>query len=216
MLPERRASKKSPSDAFDHLLRLALDLGADEAKVIATDDVVVEDRVVLKCRYGCHLYGKKLICPPFVPSPDEFRATLKEYRYALLAKFTASASADADVVESLLKNEICPDTPPELRERTKRFWSDWDKDKVRVHKAVLELEKAAFNSGYTLAMAFTAGSCALCGECNVGGLCVHPTMKRLPEHALGVNVVKTVRNAGMSLNFPFKKRPNLIAMLLID
>ena len=45
--------------------------------------IFVEKRVVLKCR-GCIGYGKKLTCPPHVPSVDEFREILKEYRYAML------------------------------------------------------------------------------------------------------------------------------------
>jgi predicted metal-binding protein len=46
--------------------------------------------------------------------------------------------------------------------------------------------------------------------------CTHPTMARYPEHALGVNVKKTLKNAGMSIKFPFEKHPEGVGMLLID
>jgi predicted metal-binding protein len=68
---------------FAFLVKAACTLGAKEAKVIPASDVVVENRVLLKCRAGCIGYGKKLTCPPYVPTPDEFRKILSEYRYAL-------------------------------------------------------------------------------------------------------------------------------------
>jgi predicted metal-binding protein len=210
-------SQRKKSDEFNFLVKLALELGAVEAKVIPVSKIVVEDRVVLKCKVGCHMYGKKLICPPFTPTVDEFRKMLKEYRYALLAKFKANAEADEDIARSLLRCEFDPATPKELREKTLKFWSVWNEDKRRIHLAVLELEKAAFNKGYTLAVGFTPGSCVLCEKCNVEkGFCIHPTMARYPEHAVGVNVKKTVKNAGMSITFPFERRPEPIALVLID
>ena len=41
-------------------------------------------------------------------------------------------------------------------------------------------------------------------------------MARYPEHALGMNVKKTLKNAGMSIKFAFEKHPEGIGMLLID
>jgi len=212
---KREMSKTSEKD-FEGLLKLARDLGAEEAKIVTTDQIVVEDRVVLKCKYGCDTYGRKLICPPFVPTADEFKRILKEYRHALLVKFSAAAEATDDVARSLLKNRFSPDTPTELKERTIKFLSEWDKNKTKVLLAVLELEKAAFNSGYTLALGFTGGSCVLCEKCNVDGTCTHPTMARPLVEAVGVNVRKTFKNIGMALNFPFKKKPHLVGMVLID
>ena len=81
---------------------------------------------------------------------------------------------------------------------------------------MLELEKAAFNRGCTLAVALTAGSCTLCEKCNMEGTCVHPTMARYPEHGLGVNVKKTLKKIGMSVKFPFERNPEGIGMLLIE
>jgi len=65
-------------ETFQFLIDMVRDLGAAEAKVIPASDVFVENRVPLKCRAGCIAYGKKLICPPFVPIPDEFRKVLAE------------------------------------------------------------------------------------------------------------------------------------------
>lgn len=207
---------KTRAKAFDFLLGEAKRLGALEAKIMSTRKVVVEDRVLLKCKSGCHMYGHKFVCPPYAPTPDEFRKMLKEYEKVMVVKFPADAETEKDVGRSLLKNLCAPDTPLDLIERTKEFLDAWNGDKRRILLAMLELEKAAFNRGYTLAVALTAGSCALCEKCNMDGTCIYPTMARYSEHALGVNVKKTLKNAGMSIKFPFEKNPEGIGMLLID
>lgn len=82
---------------------------------------------------------------------------------------------------------------------------------------MLELEKTAFNAGYTFAIAFVNGSCRLCEKCNVEkGICIHPNMARIPEHAVGINMKKTAEEAGMALKFPIEGNPEPMAVLLID
>lgn len=211
----KRISKQGNSE-FQFLVKEASRLGAIDVKIVTPNKVVVEDRVLLKCKTGCNSYGHKLVCPPYTPTPQEFRKILKEYRAILIAKFPAVAEADEDVGRSLVKYLSAPDTPADLRTRTKEFWDTWGGDKRRILLAMLALEKTAFNKGYTLAIALTAGSCALCEKCNIEGTCVHPTMARYPEHALGVNVKKTLKNIGMSITFPFEKHPEGIGTLLID
>jgi len=207
---------KRKTKEFDFLLEEAKKLGALEVKIVSPDRVVVEDRVLLKCLTGCDSYGKKFVCPPFTPTPDEFRKMLKEYRKVLFVKFSTEAEAGEDVGRSLHRNQYSPETPSDLRERTKNFWEAWGGDKRRILLAMLDLEKAAFNRGYTLAISLTAGSCTLCAKCNIESTCTHPTMARYPEHALGVNVKKTLKNIGMSIKFPFEKHPEGIGILLID
>jgi predicted metal-binding protein len=207
---------KGKAKEFDFFLEEAKKLGALEAKIISSDKVVIEDRVLLKCRTGCDSYGKKFVCPPFTPTPDEFRKMLKEYRKVLIVKFPAGAEAEDDVGRSLQKNQCSPEILPDLRERTNKFFDVWNADKRRILLAILQLEKTAFNRGYTLALSLTAGSCTLCAKCNMEATCTHPTMARYPEHALGVNVKKTLKKAGMSIKFPFERHPEGIGMLLID
>jgi predicted metal-binding protein len=216
MIIMRKQKAKGKKEGFDFLLEEAKRLGAREAKIIGSNKVVVENRVLLKCRAGCDSYGKKFVCPPYTPTPDEFRRMLKEYHKVLIVKFPAEAEAEEEVGRSLQKNQCSPAIPPDLRERTNKFWNVWGADKRRILLAMLELEKAAFNRGYTLAVSLTAGSCTLCAKCDMEATCTHPTMARYPEHALGVNVKKTLRNAGLSIKFPFEKHPEGIGMLLID
>jgi predicted metal-binding protein len=51
----------------EFLVKLALEKGAADAKIISASQVVIEDRVVLKCRVGYNHYGETLACPPIRP-----------------------------------------------------------------------------------------------------------------------------------------------------
>ena len=113
--------KKSGDFAF--LVQAARTLGAADAKVIPASDVIVENRVPLKCRAGCIGYGKKLTCPPYVPTPDEFRKILAEYRYALLVKFISPATADPGVICSIYGTGSTQ-RPRPTKGKSNAFWKD--------------------------------------------------------------------------------------------
>lgn len=209
--------KESRDTQFAFLVDAAKNLGAADAKVIAASDVIVEDRVVLKCRAGCIGYGKKLTCPPHVPTPGEFRKILSEYRYALLVKFISPAQADQDVICSIYKYWLDPAAPAEKKAAAEKFWKEHFNGTGSFAPVMLELERRAFNAGNPFALAFVNGSCRLCETCNTkAGICVHPTQARIPEHAVGVNMVATAEKAGMPIKFPVVGHPELMALLLID
>ena len=202
---------------FEYLEKLASDLGATGAKIISVYQVFVEDRVVLKCRAGCVGYGKKLTCPPHVPTPEQFRKILGEYQYAMLVKFRSPAVADDDVVRSIYRYWLDPAAPKDKKAEATQFWGDYFEYSKSILTIMLELEKAAFNQGNTFALAFVNGSCRLCEKCNVeGGICLHPNMASIPEHAVGINMKKTAEKAGMALKFPIEGHPEPMAILLID
>jgi len=210
-------SAPEPAVEFAFLVDAARNLGATEAKVIPASDIVVENRVPLKCRAGCIGYGKKLTCPPYVPTPDEFRKILSEYQYALLVKFTSPAIADPDVICSIYRYWLDPEAPTDKKEKATQFWQDYFTGSRDCAPLMLELERTAFNQGYTFALAFVNGSCRLCETCNVkGGVCLHPTQARIPEHAVGINMKKTATKAGMPIRFPVEGHPEPMAVLLID
>jgi len=208
---------KTEAGKYSFLVDAAKDLGAADAKVIAASDVIVEDRVVLKCRAGCIGYGKKLTCPPHVPTPGEFRKILSEYRYALLVKYISPAETDNDVICSIYRYWLDPAAPADKKAQAEKFWKDHFNGTGSFAPLMLELERIAFNAGNTFALAFINGSCRLCETCNVkGGICIHPTQARIPEHAVGVNMVATAKKAGMPIKFPVEGHPELMVLLLID
>jgi predicted metal-binding protein len=85
---------------------------------------------------------------------------------------------------------------------------------------LLEIERAAFNQGYTFATVFYAGHCRLCEKCNVeNGTCLNPMISRFSAEAMGINLLKTAKNVGMELKIPTSdnKIPlTPMAILLID
>jgi predicted metal-binding protein len=203
-------------EKFEFLRKLALELGASDAAIIQANQVVVEDRVVLKCRVGCDSYGKTLSCPPYTPSPDEFRRIVGEYSFALFMKFKSHAEADMELQRNLSKGPQ-EQLPKEMKDKVAKFWDSWKDDKKKMNAAVVDLEKEAMRNGYSLAIGFVSGACQLCEKCDVDtGICIHPTMARYSEDAVGVNVKKTARNAGIEVSFPFEKNPESFALLLID
>ena len=207
----------SEAEKFQFLAKLALEKGAADAKIIPASKVVVEDRVVLKCKVGCNHYGKTLACPPYTPSAEEFRKIVGEYSYVMFMKFKSKAQADPEVLSKLSVAETDPTVPKDDKEKAAKFWADWRQDKKAMLQSVVDLEKAAMKEGYSLALAFVSGTCQLCEKCNTQTrICVHPELARWSEDAVGVNVKKTAANAGIEVTFPFAKQPESFALLLID
>jgi predicted metal-binding protein len=201
---------------FDFLKDLALELGATAAKVIPADEIVVENRVALKCRVGCKEYGKTLMCPPYTPSVDEFRKTLSEYSYALVFKMKSQAEATAEVAKLLSKDKNDPNVTEEIKTRIRAFWVSWKNEKKELVGKIRDLEKAAMRRGYSLALGFTTGSCVICDECNIKEkVCTHPTEARYSAQAVGINVLQTLKNAGIPIPYPFKNNPESFGMVLI-
>jgi predicted metal-binding protein len=202
---------------FDFLRKTALKMGAVDVKVIAADKVVVEDRIVLKCKVGCPNYGKTLVCPPYTPTAEEFRKIVSEYSYALFMKFGSHAKADVELAKQLSKAETDPSIPRDIKDKVQAFWAAWKEDKLKMLSAVLDLEKTAISKGFPLAIGFVSGFCQLCEKCTLDRkTCAYPTKARYSEEALGVNVHATAQNAGIELKFPFEKNPASFALLLID
>jgi predicted metal-binding protein len=213
-MPEKK--RMGARNKFQFLKEKALEVGAIEAKIIPADKVFVENRVTLKCR-GCVGYGKKLTCPPHVPTPDEFRKILGEYDHALLIKFRSPAETDDDVYRSIYRYWLDPAAPEDKKVKATKFWNDYFSYSKNISLAMLELEKTAFNKGFTFALALVNGSCRFCEKCNVeNGICNHPNMARIPEHALGINMKKTAEKAGMPITFPVSGNPTPMALLLIE
>ena len=120
------------------------------------------------------------------------RKILSEYHHVLLVKFKSPAKAEPDVICSIYRYWLDPDAPAEKKEQADTFWKEYFGESKNILLTMLELEKIAFNAGYTLALALVNGSCRLCETCNIkNGICTHPSMARIPEHAVGVNMKKT-------------------------
>ncbi|OPX58319.1 MAG: hypothetical protein A4E25_01737 [Methanobacterium sp. PtaB.Bin024] len=211
------------TDKFKILEKTALKSGCAEAKVIPADQIVVEDRVRLRCMIGCPTYGKNLRCPPYAPSVDSFRKILNDYNVAMVIRIKPPK-----ISKELLEKYV-PKDGEEFRlwdrhhdpvTETSAIWTDFSQIYKSMLMVLLELERAAFKQGYSLATAFFGGKCMLCEKCNVeGGVCLNPLMSRFASEAMGINLLKTAKNANMELKFSTSDNPVPItpmAILLIN
>lgn len=77
---------------LEQLVEQAIALGASEAKLIATGDIVFDSRSYLKCRFGCNRWGKYWTCPPNLDiSPEKFMEAFDQYTSAIVVKTTDPA-----------------------------------------------------------------------------------------------------------------------------
>ena len=182
-----------------------------DIKPISTDMIAVADWVRFKCRYGCRAYGKHLCCPPYAPTPEEMRKVVAEYKTAILARFEAvpGPGTDPKHLHHYLMNSI-----------------------THLHKTVYQLEIKAFLSGYYKALGFYAMPCALCETCvaeekleknEEASLlditkCRHKDMMRPSMEACGVDVFKTLENAGYSPRVlkSYSEKVVLFGMVLLE
>ena len=64
---------------LESLVQKAVELGALEAKLMDTEQIVFDPRSFLKCRFGCNRWGKFWTCPPHLSiSADEFMAAFSQ------------------------------------------------------------------------------------------------------------------------------------------
>jgi len=191
--------------------------GAIDVIPIRTSDIVIEERIQLKCRTGCPSYGKSLTCPPYAPKISEFKRMLQEYHDALLIRFRSTVETEPEIIHSLLKNKSDPTVSQDVKERTIAFSNALDKESKAIHDSMLDIERKAFLAGYPLAVAFTVDSCDLCKTCNVkGGVCMHPSQLRYSIEAVGINIIETAKSVGMKIQFPCPIPPDRITLLLVN
>ena len=77
----------------------AIEMGADDVKIITTDEVVIDERVLAKCTYPkCPGYGTNANCPPYAMSLDQVRKVIDNFNYALFVKLEVPSEHTAAVM----------------------------------------------------------------------------------------------------------------------
>lgn len=175
---------------YEDLFKKASEMGL-KAYLLDAKDIPIENRVALKCAYGCKGYGKRLSCPPYIMSIDEFKKVMAEYSIALLLVEEHDTSEVTDILEA---------------------WSGLRKDSF--HK-MLELEHEAFREGLTFAHLLRPGACNECEVCNLQS-CINPEMRRFAPEAVGINLMKVMENSGMGLEFCKPEKTVCVGILLLE
>jgi predicted metal-binding protein len=181
----------------------ALELGASAAEVIPTSQVLVQERVWLKCLVPlCNMAGTNPHCPPHTPQPDLVRKALSQYRWAVLFKRDVASLGKYVATSATHKKE-----PPGL-EGARGF-----------HRKTVEivgrLEAYAQTEGYDLAMGFACGSCRvnLCNRAPCDfiekGKCRFPLLARPSMEGVGIDVFDLCQKVGWDAYMIRKIEPDL-------
>ena len=164
----------------------SIELGASKAKIIKTEEIPVDDRVILKCQVPrCFGYGVGAHCPPNTLKPAELRKYLEKYSWAIFFSIDVPS-------EVIIRDKAT------IKERVAVF--------QQVYKIVSDIESAAFYDGHYLAFGFAAGSCrhTFCGleeNCIAmeGKRCRFSLRARPSMEAVGIDVYKMIAQAGWDI-----------------
>lgn len=180
-----------------YLTEEARKMGCDEARLIWAKDVVFDPRVTLKCRQNiCNHYGRNFMCPPLIPTSEEFRQSASKFKVALIVQ---------------KEREMSPESTMEDREKWFR------RIVLDIRQILVSLERIAFEQGFVFSTALGGGECKLCKICGkqLGAeSCSKPNEARPSMEAAGIDVIATCRKAGFP-DFFQKERLAVTGMLYI-
>jgi len=175
---------------YEDLVKKASEMGL-KAYLLDAIDIPIENRIALKCAYGCRSYGKRLSCPPHVMPIDEFRKVMAEYSSAILLVDEHGTAEVPDIMEA---------------------WSKLRKDSF--HK-MFEIEQEAFREGSIFAHLLRPGACNECEVCNLQS-CINPETRRFAPEAVGINLMKLMENSGLVLEFCKPEKILCVGILLLE
>jgi len=168
------------NQSVDHLISLAIELGATGAEVIDSSQISVEESLAALCNGDppCEQFAMAPGCPPHVSGPSGFRIWQRESAHAIVVKI--------EIPSATLFSE-------ERREVMQLL-----------HEVVATVEQRAKKSGFYNARAFAGGSCkniwcsahTVCRVLSNGGECRNPDRARPSMSGFGINVTKLMQCAG--------------------
>lgn len=173
---------------------MALSSGAADAKIITTDQIIIDNRVRMKCLFPiCEKYGTNAHCPPYIGDLDQTRELVKRYKYALFIMLRVPSS------ELTGLNAI--------EKKTSRISA------LKLNEMVSKIESAAFYDGYHLAIGFSTGCKGIfcqdenCSALILGRSCHHPLKARAGMDAVGMDAYTMAANMGWDI-YPCGKDVN--------
>jgi len=215
-----------PQSDLKLLEKKAIDAGAKSLRLVPASSIIVENRTILKCIFGCNGYGNR-ICPPYIPTVDEFRRMLSEYEHVLLVEWNSKNLFSREISENFIKYRDVPPKDPEARERYDETLKTIIRERYEmIQPGVLEIEKLAWTLGYNMALATYPGMCTWCSNddhtsvncTGEDGPCRYPTLRRPCLMGLGVRMDKTLMGLGMEYkSFPMDDMiPSQYTLVLLD
>ncbi len=164
----------------------ALELGAEKARIMPATGLIVDERVTFKCRVPlCFAYGTSANCPPHAPKPEEIRALIQKYQWAIFF-----------IIE--VPSEVIIRDKTAIKPQIKAF--------KKVSDIVNQIESRAFYDGHYLSTGFSAGTCryTFCGlqeNCQAlhGDRCRFALRARPSMEAVGFDVYRMATSSGWDI-----------------
>jgi len=189
----------------EKLKNKAINIGASDnlIKLInVKKDVIIPSWTRIKCQFGCPNFGKNLCCPPYIPTIDEWKRFLNEYKYGLIFGFEGR-------IEDIFKDpkKLCEDIFSLEREA---FLLGFYKAFVYFpgpcklcDKCIINEKDFPKNLDYKILRSF----------------CKHLDKARPSMEATGIDVFGTIKNIGLEINIAKSKKEHKIrfyTMLLLE
>jgi predicted metal-binding protein len=169
---------------IERYIKLALDAGISDAVVVPTSQIVVDERVQLKCRFPlCSEYGACMNCPPHIGSVGQMRERLKLYEYAIFLKLEVP-------VERIAGDAARGEGTEDLK---------------KLYRIINSIESAAFYDGHYFAAGLASASChfVLCKglDCQAvqGKGCRHRVLAYASMEATGIDVFRLAASVGWDI-----------------
>ena len=185
------ATHKVPEDDLlsdlERYRKRSIELGATDSKVITTDMIVIDERVLAKCNYPkCTGFGTNINCPPYAMSLDQVRKVVSKFRYGIFINLRVPSGDIAG---------------PEARDM--KLVHPY---RTKLAEITARIEADAFYDGHYLAVGFGNGSCKslFCPETDcralvAGQACPHRLKARSPMEAVGMDCFAMAKNAGWEI-----------------
>jgi predicted metal-binding protein len=161
------------------LLELAMRLGASEAVLFSSEELVIKEELAARClEPRCDNYGLSPGCPPHTDGPQGFRRLLTEYEHVLFFHI----EVPAHVLYSSDNRELFQ----------------------LLHEVAAGIEEEAHHLGWNRARTFAGDSCKRlfceeqkeCPALSPGGACRFPRLARPSMSGYGIDVGHLMRRAG--------------------
>lgn len=179
-------------EPYRELEEFALSEGAYRAKLINTAEVVIDERVRLKCQVPiCKDFNNHLMCPPHTIAVEKFRSLCTQYSAALIVQVASRGFAEENLTGAERK----------------------------LHAIINKTEGRALAKGHYLAAGFIASSCKLCPECvgyHAQLPCRRPYEARPSIEAMGVDIFQTAQKAGLGFDLGLSSEVIYSGLLLLD
>ncbi len=185
--------------------QMAIDLGAADAAIVSSNEIIIDERVRAKCIYPkCSFYGTNMNCPPHAPDLDFVRNLIARYSYGII--FCVKGDPKDFVGTDFLKRVGRKNRPRTI-----------------LNTICSEIESRAFYEGYQFALALGQGPCKSfwCSDQPCSGLqsekaCRFSLKARSSVEALGIDAFTMAAKKGWEI-YPCGARvePDMLPHVLL-